>query len=107
MWTELYASPRHPYTVALLSAVPEPDPAKREEAPRPQGRRAVALPIRRRAAASTRAAGCASSSGNPEICATVDPRLQIVGEGHAVACHFADRTQQEQERVATPVGEVA
>ena len=39
---EIYAHPRHPYTIALLSAVPEPGPPRPQEAHRPRRRRAVA-----------------------------------------------------------------
>ncbi len=39
---ELYVRPRHPYTVALLCAVPDPDPQSPQEAARAQGRRPVA-----------------------------------------------------------------
>ncbi len=99
---ELYEHPRHPYTVALLSAVPQVDPAR--------VRRRIVLkgdvpsPV-------NPPSGChfhprcwlRERLGNPEICATVDPRLRLVGQGHAAACHFADRTQQEQERAAIPI----
>ena len=103
---ELYEHPRHPYTVALLSAVPEVERAKAKKRIVLKGD--VPSPV-------NPPSGChfhprcwlRERLGNPEICSTVDPRLQIVGQGHAAACHFADRTQQETERVATPVGEVA
>ncbi len=99
---ELYERPLHPYTVALLSAVPQVDPAR--------VRRRIVLkgdvpsPV-------NPPSGChfhprcwlRERLGNPEICATADPRLRLVGPGHAAACHFADRTQQEQERAATPI----
>ena len=44
---EIYADPKHPYTEALLRAIPEPDPT-RERAPRPAARRGA----RRRLAAA-------------------------------------------------------
>ncbi len=99
---ELYEHPRHPYTVALLSAVPEVDRARARR--RIVLRGDVPSPV-------NPPSGChfhprcwlRERLGNPEICSTVDPRLAIVGPGHAAACHFADRTQQEQERVAAPV----
>ncbi len=99
---ELYEHPRHPYTVALLSAVPQVERAKARK--RIVLRGDVPSPV-------NPPSGChfhprcwlRERLGNPDICSTVDPRLAIVGEGHAVACHFADRTQEEQERAATPV----
>jgi oligopeptide/dipeptide ABC transporter ATP-binding protein len=99
---ELYEHPRHPYTVALLSAVPQVERAKSRK--RIVLRGDVPSPV-------NPPSGChfhprcwlRERLGSPEICATADPRLAIAGEGHAVACHFADRTQEEQERAATPV----
>ena len=53
---EIYEDPKHPYTVSLLRAIPEPDP-RRERPPRPAPRARSPTPSRRRwAAASTPAA---------------------------------------------------
>jgi oligopeptide/dipeptide ABC transporter ATP-binding protein len=85
----LYAQPRHPYTVALLSAVPEPDPRRRKkrlvlkgDVPSP-----VAPPP-----------GCRFHTrcwlreqlGNPERCETEEPELRDIGAGNLSACHFAE-----------------
>jgi peptide/nickel transport system ATP-binding protein/oligopeptide transport system ATP-binding protein len=79
----VFAAPHHPYTQALLSAVPDPDP----DAPR---RRIVLtgdVPSPRAAPA-----GCAFSTRCPiarDICHRVRPPLAGAGDGHDVACHFA------------------
>jgi peptide/nickel transport system ATP-binding protein/oligopeptide transport system ATP-binding protein len=85
----LYERPRHPYTVALLSAVPEPDPLRRRrriilkgDVPSP------AAPI----------SGCRFKGrcwlreqlGRPEICETDPPALREVVPGQQVACHFSE-----------------
>jgi len=85
---QLYASPHHPYTVALLSAVPSTRPAAR-------GRRQ-----------RIRLSGDVPSPLNPppacrfhtrcwkarETCKTTEPPLNELTGGHQVACHFPENT---------------
>ena len=78
---ELYRNPRHPYTRALLSAVPIPDPAARRERLVLSGD--VPSPI-------TPPPGCAFHPRCPHAearCRTDRPNLLSGGGGHAVACH--------------------
>ena len=88
---QLYASPRHPYTVALMSAVPKPEPVRTESGQR--GRRG-----------RIRLTGDVPSPVNPppacrfhtrcwkaqEICRTVEPQLDALAPAHVVACHFPE-----------------
>jgi peptide/nickel transport system ATP-binding protein len=79
----LFARPRHPYTEALLSAVPKPDPRLRSQRIVLEGE--VADP-------ANPPAGC---HFHPRcryalpVCRTETPRLEEVEPGHAVACHRA------------------
>jgi peptide/nickel transport system ATP-binding protein len=81
---ELFNNPKHPYTEALLSAIPKPDPRSK--------RRRIVLE------------GDVPNPANPpkgcyfhprcayakDICARERPPLVTVGQGHQAACHFAD-----------------
>jgi oligopeptide/dipeptide ABC transporter ATP-binding protein len=86
---ELYANPRHPYTIALLSAVPDPDPRVRK-------RRIVLTGDVPSPAAPP--SGCRFHTrcwlreqlGRPESCETEVPPFRQLAEGHQVACHFAE-----------------
>jgi len=97
----LYERPLHPYSLALLSAIPVPDPRIRKK--RLVLRGDVPSP-------ANPPSGCRfhprcwlrEKLGNPEICATTDPTLGDVGNGHLSACHFANQvTAQAAEEAAS------
>ncbi|GLQ55170.1 ABC transporter ATP-binding protein [Devosia nitrariae] len=81
----IFATPRHPYTEALLSAVPRPDPRVRGTGERVRLAGEVAD-------VSNLPSGCAFHPRcryATERCKTETPQLRPVGE-QMVACHFAD-----------------
>lgn len=83
---DLYINPRHPYTEALLSAVPIADPIGREERRRIQLKGEIADP-------SNPPSGCyfhPRCQYAQERCAKEMPGLRDMGGDHFVACHFAD-----------------
>jgi oligopeptide transport system ATP-binding protein len=87
---ELYQNPSHPYTEALLSAVPRPDPTIKKQR--------IILP------------GDVPSPINPPSgcrfhtrclyakadCKTVEPQLQDIGSNHYVACHYWQEVQAKR-----------
>jgi peptide/nickel transport system ATP-binding protein/oligopeptide transport system ATP-binding protein len=80
---QIYAAPQHPYTEALLSAAPHPDPDRRHHRIVLQGD--VPSP-------SNVPCGCAFRGRCPiaqEICARERPPLVVVAPGQSAACHFA------------------
>ncbi len=82
----LFADPAHPYSQALLSAVPSPDP--RVEAVRPRILLQGDPPSPR-----TPPAGCRFSTRCPlaqPVCRDTEPALRPVPHAGAAACHFAD-----------------
>jgi len=79
----LYARPSHPYTRALLQAVPLPDP-RRRSVPNPL---AGEIP-----SPANPPAGCHFHTRCPMAearCRTEVPLLRVIGERHASACHFS------------------
>ena len=83
----------HPYTQALMSAIPIPDPTMRRTAGHPARRRAQPGEPADPAAGFTRAARCASSSATRQICADEVPALLPESGDHRVACHFRGEAQ--------------
>lgn len=80
--TELYRNPKHPYTQALLSAIPEADPTIKKERILLKGD--VPSPI-------NPPTGCRFHTRCPkamDICKTKDPAFVDTGDGHFVACHL-------------------
>jgi peptide/nickel transport system ATP-binding protein/oligopeptide transport system ATP-binding protein len=80
---QIYAAPQHPYTEALMSAAPRPDPSRKHQRIILQGD--VPSP-------SNIPAGCAFRTRCPlatELCASERPELRAVEPGRSVACHFA------------------
>jgi len=78
----LFANPRHPYTRALLSAVPVPDPTARRDRIILTGD--VPSPI-------SPPSGCRFHTRCPYVfdrCRTEEPLLRDVGEGQKAACHL-------------------
>ena len=81
---ELFVNPRHPYTEALMSAIPLPDPRPRERRVLLTGE--VANP-------ASPPSGCyfhPRCSYCKDICKTEDPPFREISPGHYVKCHLAE-----------------
>jgi oligopeptide/dipeptide ABC transporter ATP-binding protein len=97
---ELNTHPLHPYSVALLSAIPIPDPAVEARRRRIILKGDVPSPV-------NPPAGCRFHTrcwlrerlGDPERCVQEDPALRVLSSGHEVACHFAEQVDGSAEQV--------
>jgi len=102
----IYQEPAHPYTVALLSAVPEVNPRKRKKrivlkgdvpspaAPPPGCRFHTRCWLRERL-------------GNPERCATDEPALREIRPDQMTACHYAEEITPAAIEAAVDAGSKA
>jgi peptide/nickel transport system ATP-binding protein len=80
---ELFSSPRHPYTEALMSAIPRPDPRPREKRVLLTGE--VANP-------ANPPSGCyfhPRCEYAREVCRVEEPVFEEISEDHSVKCHLA------------------
>ncbi len=78
---ELYSNPRHPYTIALLGAVPVPDPTRRKEVERLRGQVPTLTDLPRGCRFHPR---CEHSK---PVCEIEEPPAVEVGPDHIVHCH--------------------
>jgi len=85
---QLYGAPRHPYTVALLSAVPSSSPGSRGRGKRIRLTGDVPSPVLPPPACRFHTR-CWKVQ---EICRTTEPPLAELVPGHRVACHFPENT---------------
>jgi oligopeptide transport system ATP-binding protein len=84
--TELYANPLHPYTQALLSAVPVPDPEEMKERAKKRVILTGDIP-----SPTNPPQGCVFHTRCPyamDVCKQVRPPFRDVGNSHQVACHL-------------------
>jgi peptide/nickel transport system ATP-binding protein len=82
---EVYGHPLHPYTRALMAAVPVPDPTQRRTQPMPEGE--IPNPI-------NPPTGCRFHPRCPvarDACSKDEPQLRELRPGHMVACHYAEQ----------------
>ncbi len=98
----LYSTPMHPYTTALMSAVPIPDTRRRQHRERIRLQGDVPSPINPPPACrfNTR---CWKAQ---EICRTVEPPLAELAAGHQVACHFPENLTPHQVPQEAPTDAV-
>ncbi|MGR7001866.1 ABC transporter ATP-binding protein [Yinghuangia aomiensis] len=96
----LYGAPMHPYTVALMSAVPVPEPGGRDRAKRILLSGDVPSPVNPPPACRFHTR-CWKAQ---EICRREEPPLRELRPGHMVACHFPEHAPDEAQVPGTAAG---
>jgi oligopeptide/dipeptide ABC transporter ATP-binding protein len=94
---ELYSKPIHPYTSALLSAIPIPDPQENQTRTRTTVTGEPPNPIHP-------PSGCRFHTRCPratEVCSRVEPQLTEYADGHLAACHHPQHVSAEEIAAAT------
>jgi oligopeptide/dipeptide ABC transporter ATP-binding protein len=94
---ELYDKPIHPYTSALLGAIPIPDPNENRARERPIVGGEPPNPI-------NPPSGCHFHTRCPratEVCRAVEPQLTVYEGGHAAACHHPQNVSGAEIAAAT------
>lgn len=89
---KIYSNPMHPYTQALLSAVPVPDPTAKRERILLEGSIPSAHKPPTGCKFHTRCSKCM------ECCKTQAPERYEVNDGHYVYCHLYDKERREQQK---------
>lgn len=96
---ELFKNPKHPYTQALLSALPSPDPRRKSKRILLKGD--VPTPI-------NPPPGCYFSTRCPHalpICHEIDPTMKWVSSNHWAKCHLVDDRRSSQSSLPSGQGE--
>jgi oligopeptide/dipeptide ABC transporter ATP-binding protein len=96
----LYHAPEHPYTEALLTSIPEPDPSTAIDAAAPLSGD-LPSPI-------NPPSGCRFRTRCPfaqQRCVDEEPQMRAVGPNHFVACHFPLSTNPTPHEVGTVLGQ--
>jgi oligopeptide/dipeptide ABC transporter ATP-binding protein len=90
--SQIFATPAHPYTLALLSSISEPDPNQRRSEQRLLLPGEIPSP-------KNPPSGCRFHPRCPfaqTMCRSEPPALQEIAPGHSVACHFWERVRESQ-----------